>query len=283
MTLRFTFSLLLLLGAAALPASVRAADLPSADKPGWTLTFEDTFPGPALDASKWNPSYRHHDIINNELQAYVPTAFTFGADGFGITAKKEQAPYGHGKTMDYTSGAMTTLDKFSQKYGWFEIRCRMLKGKGFWPAFWLLPVRNVWPPEIDVFENLGHENHSIHCTVHWKNVEGKHAAQGFEYKSPTVDYTEDFHTYAVDWEPSSVAWYIDGQKVTECTKGSPGEPMYLLVNLAVGGGWPGNPNAETVFPSTFAVSYVRAYAKEGSAPPAAPETPAPAPAAPSAN
>ena len=265
----------LLLGTASL-LPVHADDLPSADKPGWTLTFEDTFPGPALDAAKWNAGYPHHDVINHELQAYVPTAFAFDGNGLGIVAKKEQATYGHGQTMEYTSGAITTFKKFSQQYGWFEARCRMLKGKGYWPAFWLLPLQG-WPPEIDIFESLGHEPHSVHCTNHWKNEAGHPAGQGFEYKSP-ADLTEDFHVYAIDWEPGSIVWYVDGKKVAECTKGVAAEPMYILFNLAIGGDWPGGPNADTVFPATFAVSYVRVYSKDGGYAATADPAAAPAPA-----
>jgi beta-glucanase (GH16 family) len=223
---------------------------------GWTLTFQDEFDGTVLDQSKWNLGYNHWGIINHELQAYVPDAFTVQGGLLSINAEHRQAEYG-GKTMEYTSGAITTLGKFQQEYGYFEARCKVPSGKGFWPAFWLLPADLSWPPEIDIFEYIGDQKNTLYFHNHYKDGEGKHQAEGFQIEGP--DYSVDFHTIAVDWEPEFIAWYVDGKEVARSAKGIPKGPFYILLNLAVGGDWPGPPSASTVFPSQFQIDYVRVY------------------------
>ncbi len=223
---------------------------------GWSLTFQDEFDGAALDQSKWDIGYNHWGIINHELQAYVPDAFTFNDGILNINAARRQARY-FGRTMDYTSGAITTLGKFQQEYGWFEIRCKVPSGNGFWPAFWLLPVDLSWPPEIDIFEYIGDQKDLLYFHNHWKNGTGQHRAEGFQIKGP--DYSLDYHTVAVDWEPDFIAWYVDGKEAARSTIGIPKKPFYILLNLAVGGDWPGPPAPSTIFPNQFQIDYVRVY------------------------
>ena len=223
---------------------------------GWKLAFQDEFNGEALDQSKWVIGYNHWGIINHELQAYVPDAFTLKNGILNINAEHRKAEYG-GKMMEYTSGAITTLGKFQQEYGYFQIRCRVPAGKGFWPAFWLLPTDLSWPPEIDIFEYLGDHDDTLYFHNHYKDAAGAHQAEGFEIKGP--DYSRDFHAIAVDWEPGSIVWYVDGKEVARSTKGIPKGPFYILLNLAVGGDWPGPPDVSTLFPSQFQIDYVRVY------------------------
>ncbi len=245
---------MLLLGGLALPLQARTIE--EMKQAGWNLTFHDEFDGTALDSAKWVPHYYFDDIINHELQAYVPSAFTLSDGMLHITAKHESAVQ-HGQTQAYTSGAMETIGKFSQKYGYFEIRCQLPKGKGFWPAFWLLPDSREWPPEIDIFENLGHENHKLHFTNHWKGPDGKNQGYGQETDGP--DYTAGYHAIAVDWEPGRITWYVDDVEQCHVTEHVPQEPMYIVVNLAVGGDWPQSPDQSTPFPSSFDIDYVRVY------------------------
>ena len=223
---------------------------------GWKLTFDDEFDGTKLDLSKWVPHYNYDAIINQEMQAYVPGAFTVSDGILHITAKHESAVQ-HGQTQQYTSGAMTTSGKFSQMYGYFEIRCKLPKGKGFWPAFWLLSDSGKWPPEIDIFENIGLEDHTLHFTNHWPDEQGHNAAKSQQKDGP--DYTADFHTIALDWEPDKVIWYVDEKEQCRVVQHIPQEKMYILVNLAVGGDWPKAPNEDTPFPSSYDVDYVRVY------------------------
>jgi len=238
----------------ALPAQAKTID--EMKQAGWQLTFDDEFDAPQLDTTKWVPHYNYDAVINHELQAYIPDAFSFSDGILHINAKHEQGKQGW-KTQEYTSGAMTTFGKFSQQYGYFEVRCKLPKGKGFWPAFWLLPDSNKWPPEIDIFENLGHENHHLHFTNHWKDDQGHPRGKGQEKDGP--DYTADFHTIACDWEPDAIVWYVDDVEQCRVTDNIEKEKMYVLLNLAVGGDWPKSPDANTMFPQSFDIDYVRVY------------------------
>jgi beta-glucanase (GH16 family) len=232
-------------------------------KDGWTLTFADEFDGQKLDSSKWTTHYFFPQIINQELQAYIPDAFVLKDGVLHIVAKNEPGVQDD-KTQAYTSGVMTTDGKFSQRYGYFEIRCKLARGQGFWPAFWLLADGDKWPPEIDIFENLGHESHMLHFTNHWKDEQGKVQSNSQQTSGP--DYTTAFHTVAIDWEPDHIIWYVDGQEQCRVTDHIPMEKMYVLVNMAVGGTWPKSPDASTPFPSSFDVDYVRVYQKAKPAP-----------------
>lgn len=238
--------------------SARPARADSTDKPGWKLTFHDEFDGAQLDPAKWDDHYwsgRTHS--NNELEYYAP-------DGYEVTGgllrlqgeRREMA--GH----EYTSGMISSFGHFAQQYGYFEIRAKFPKGKGFWPAFWLLPANKQWPPEIDVLEILGHQTDKVYMTNHWRDAAGVHRSHGESFIGP--DFGAGFHTFAIDWEPGEITWYVDGIQHARSTAGVPSEPMYLIANLAIGGDWPGNPDATTPFPGFMDIDYVRVYQKAGS-------------------
>jgi beta-glucanase (GH16 family) len=229
-------------------------------KPGWKLTFQDEFDGARLDLSKWNPQDPWGKVRNRELQAYVKDAFEVRDGILRVKAEKRAAEY-DGAARQYASGMMTTYGKFSQKFGWFEIRCRVPKGNGLWPAFWMLPDSLGWPPEIDVLENLGQDTQTAYFTNHFIGPDGRHASKG-SGKVATPDLSADFHTYAVEWTPAAIVWYFDGVEKFRSEQGVPQQPMYLLVNLAIGGEWPVAPDDTTPWPSSFDVDYVRAYARE---------------------
>jgi beta-glucanase (GH16 family) len=229
------------------------------ERPGWKLTFHDEFDGRALDLDKWNPNDPWGRERNLELQAYVKDAFVVTNGLLRIQAEKREAFYAR-KQRAYTSGMMTTYGKFSQQYGRFEIRCRVPKGKGMWPAFWLLPDPLGWPPEIDVLEVLGHEPNKIYLTHHFQGADRKRASSGGNWKGP--DFSADFHEFAVEWSAERIVWFVDGQERFRSTKTIPSTKMYVLVNLAVGGDWPGSPDEKTQFPSAFEVDYVRVYQRE---------------------
>ncbi len=220
--------------------------------PGWRLTWNDEFDGDSVDELKWLVEDAAL-IKNNELQYYTPED-VYVHDGV-LTLRSQKRSMGG---RPYTSGLVETKGKFSQKYGRFEIRAKLPKGKGIWPAHWLLPAVNKWPPEIDIMEMLGHEPNRVYGTVHWGTYpNNKHS--GSSYIGP--DFSEDFHIFAIEWEPDEIRWYVDGEEFYNFTTESyiPQETMRIILNTAVGGDWPGNPDATTVFPQYHDIDYVRVY------------------------
>jgi hypothetical protein len=156
----------------------------------------------------------------------------------------------------YTSGLITSKHSFAQLYGVFEMRARLPKGQGFWPCFWLLSHEG-WPPEIDILEVLGHKPDELHTAWHSKAT-GQHTAKGMATHVP--DTSADFHTYTVEWQRDEIRWYFDNVEVWRApTPADMHKAMYILANLTVGGGWPGNPDAKTPFPSVMAIDWIRAY------------------------
>jgi beta-glucanase (GH16 family) len=231
--------------------------LPPDQQKGWVLTFHDEFDGDKLDTTKWNDQYWHgRTHSNNEQQYYAPDGYEVSKGRLRFKGEKRSMG---GKT--YTSGMITSLDHFSQKYGLFEIRAKFPKGKGYWPAFWLLPITREWPPEIDVLEILGHEPEKVYFTTHWRDAAGKHQGKGFNYTGS--DFSADYHTFSVEWKPGEVIWYVDDVERARSTAGVPDEPMYVIANLAVGGDWPGNPDATTRFPGYMDIDFIRVYQRSG--------------------
>jgi len=245
---------LLVLVSCSLTCICRGAE--NSDRPGWKLTFQDVFDGHSLDTQKWNPNDPWGQERNNELQAYVTNAFDVHDGVLRLKAEKRPAFYS-GKQRTYTSGMMTTYGKFSQQYGRFEIRCRVPKGRGLWPAFWLLPEPLGWPPEIDVLEILGHEPNKVYMTHHFRDEQKKRGSHGGSWSGP--DFSAGFHEFAVEWSPQVIVWFVDGVERFRSEKSIPHGKMYMLVNLAVGGEWPGAPDEKTQLPSVFEVDYVRVY------------------------
>ena len=229
------------------------------EKPGWTLTFDDEFDGQKLDDKKWADHYYHGRTHGNgEQEYYAPDGYELSGGLLRLIARPVPQT-GRDKTQGkpYTSGMIEGSGKFAQRYGWFEIRCRVPRGKGYWPAFWLLPATRRWPPEIDVFEILGHEPSTVYFTTHWRDGQRRRQHDGHRWEGP--DFSADFHTFAIDWEPGLIVWYVDGVERARTGKGVPDEPMYMTANLAVGGDWPGNPDAATHFPGYMDIDYIRVY------------------------
>jgi beta-glucanase (GH16 family) len=151
----------------------------------------------------------------------------------------------------YVSGVISSQPSFAQTYGYFEMRAKIPGGAGLWPAFWLLPSDQSWPPEIDVMESVGDAS-KIYSTVH-------------STLRPAVEVAATvtpgaYHTYAVSWDAKNIIWYVDGLKIGEqTTPADLNKPMYMIANLAVGGNWPGPPDATTKFPAVMTIEYIRAY------------------------
>ena len=221
---------------------------------GWELKFRDEFNGTALDERKWTTAFpwgRDRSSVG-ELQYYAPDAFSLGNGVLRILATPSP-----GGTHSYDSGLISSHASFAQQYGRYEIRSRLPRGTGLWPAFWLLPPDTSWPPEIDVFEALGQEPDSVNMTVHWSKA-GEHRQNGARYTGP--NFSRGFHTFAVEWGPDTLVWFVDGVERHRVRGHSPQGPMYVLANLAVGGSWPGAPDASTSFPASFDIDYIRVYA-----------------------
>jgi len=242
---------------AAAPSSPPARSAARLNLRQWRLTFSDDFNGGTLDRKKWEDAYpggvRTHG--NNEQQYYATDGYEVKGGVLRLRAQRRSRG-----GMPYTSGMVSSFGSFSQTYGLFEIRARFPQGKGMWPAFWLLPATGKWPPEIDVLEILGHEPNQVYMTTHWRDAAGKHQSKGFSHTGP--DFSDRFHTFAVEWKPGECIWYVDGVERARSTEGIPAEPMYVIANLAVGGDWPGNPDAKTLFPGVMEVDHVRVYKRK---------------------
>ena len=219
----------------------------------WSITFRDEFNEAKLDTTKWNtlPRWGRIDTKGRELQYYADDAFEIVGGILRIKAEKCEI-----ESKNYSSGLIESSYKFSQAYGKFEVRARPPKGQGLWSGFWLVPEK-TWPPEIDVFEYIGQHYKTLYTSQHWINRDGinKHITNPYS----SIDLSQTFHTYAVIWEPSQIIWYLDGVERFRSTENIPSEPMYLTANLAVGGSWPGRPNASTPFPSYLDIDYIRVY------------------------
>ena len=216
-----------------------------------SLIFDDEFSGASLP-STWENCYWYS--LNgcgngNEMEWYTPNNISVSGGALHLTAEK-QTVNGH----DYTSGMVTSYDHFSFTYGYVEWQAQIPAGQGFWPALWLLPENGSWPPEIDALEVVGAQPDVATGTYH----EPDGTSQGHDVVIPGLS-SGGWHTFGVDWEPGSITWYIDGKARYSSTTDVTSLPMYLVMNLAVGGTWPGPPNASTPFPSSFNIDYVRVW------------------------
>ena len=248
----------------------------------WDMSFEEPFDKLSLwsdgnPAGLWRTQYiwSRETIINNEQQFYIDpeqhgvSPFSINDGILSITATPTpRALRGVVEGQPYVSGVLTTEKSFSQQYGRFEVRAQLPEGQGLWSAFWLLPSFKQWPegvavlPEIDVMENLGHQPNTYHTTLH-TNQTGELTSFPFDH-TMKADLTRDFHVYSAVWTPESVSWYLDGEwKASHQTPADYTRPVHFLLNLAVGGTWPGSPDATTEFPARFNIDYVRAWADNG--------------------
>lgn len=236
----------------------------------WQLVWSDEFDGGSVDESKWNfmTGTGNGGWGNNELENYRKENATV-ADGFLIiTAKKES--YGGSQ---YTSARMTTKNKGDFLYGRFEMRAKMPLGKGLWPAFWLYPSDSKYggwaaSGEIDMMEYLGHEHQTVHGTLHYGGSWPNNTSKGSSFTLSSGSFAQDFHIFAFEWENGKVRWYVDGKLFRQTSEwwSSGGDypapfdqRFYIILNLAVGGNWPGSPNSATMFPQQLTVDYIRVY------------------------
>ncbi|MDG5786355.1 glycoside hydrolase family 16 protein [Evansella sp. AB-P1] len=224
-------------------------------KEGWELIWQDEFEFKELNKDKWNVENWAAEK-NNELQFYTPNNVVVEDGILNLLSKRESY-----NGREYTSGAIHSKDKFSFRYGKVEMRAKLPSGQGIFPAFWMMPnVDETWLPEIDIMEMLGHKPDEIWMVLHWLNDQGELTTISKMHKGN--DYSKDFHTYSVEWSPTKISWFIDDVEKFSTDAFIPHVDMYLYLNTAVGGNWPGSPDETTIFPQIYEVDYVRVYQEE---------------------
>jgi beta-glucanase (GH16 family) len=246
--------------------------------PHWRLIWSDEFNGPngsAPDPAKWSFETGGKGFGNNELETYTNrTVNAQQRDGnLVITARKEDLTGPDGILRHYTSARLITQGHFTQAYGRFEARMQLPTGQGIWPAFWMLGdnIASVgWPTagEIDIMETIGSPT-TMYSTLHGPGYSGAHAISAKFELPPHEAVDTAFHLYAVEWSPQDIKFFFDQHLIAERTPVDlpPGatwvydHPFFLLLNLAVGGNWPGSPDATTTFPQQLRVDYLRVYAQ----------------------
>jgi len=244
---------------------------------GWKLVWSDEFNalnGSSVDHSKWVIETGGEGWGNDELEYYTDRpANIFLRDGnLVIRALAEKYPASGPKSRNYTSGRMKTQGKFNRTYGRFEARIKVPFGQGMWPAFWMLgdDIDQVgWPAcgEIDIMENIGKEPSIVHGSIHGPGYTGAVGIEAPFALPGGRDFADDFHVFAVEWDPDSVAFYVDENMYVKRTradlkpdwKWAFDKPFFLILNLAIGGDWPGSPDSSTHFPAEMLVDYVRVY------------------------
>lgn len=238
---------------------------------GWKLVWADEFTGSAVNTTHWTYDLGAGGWGNNELQTYTSANATVQDGELRITAQRNT-------DGSYNSARLKTQDRLAWTYGKFAARMRLPRGQGIWPAFWMLGTNIAtvgWPKcgEIDVMEMIGggeDRDDSVYGTIHWDA--GGHAATGssrIELVDPEI-FHDDYHVFEVEWTPAAIIWRIDGVETARTSVDRTAQPdreefhqpFFLVLNLAVGGNWPGAPDANTVFPQVLAVDWVRVYASE---------------------
>ncbi|MET8202821.1 family 16 glycosylhydrolase [Micromonospora taraxaci] len=272
---RLRFRPLVLAAAALVTTTVALVVPPQPDRAEAAIgpiSWQDEFNSPAgtpVDQSKWRFDIGGGGWGNNERQYYTSSTSNAVHDGQGnlvITARRDnpanyQCHYGR---CEYTSARLLSAATFTQTYGRFEARIKIPRGQGIWPAFWMLGTGGGWPDagEIDIMENIGREPNTVYGTVHGPGYSGGGGITGSRtVGSPLAD---GFHTYRVDWEPNVITWYLDGVQYHRVDPARLGgnrwvfdHPFFMILNVAVGGNWPGYPDGSTQFPQQMLVDYVR--------------------------
>ncbi len=243
----------------------------------WTLVWQDEFEGNIIDPFKWGYEVNSYGGGNNELQYYTNRGYnSYVSDGYlNIIARKEVYTGSDNETRSYTSARLRTLNKGDWLYGKFSVRAKLPYGQGLWPAIWMLPSDydyGVWAAsgEIDIMELIGHETDKVYGTLHYGGEYPNNTHTGDFFTLDSSTFAADFHVFTVEWEEGEIRWYVDDihyQTQTDWYSVGNDYPapfdkrFHLILNVAVGGNWPGNPDASTIFPQTMVVDWVRVYQK----------------------
>jgi len=261
--------------------SVAAAQGPYDPGAGWTLVWSDEFDGTAVDSANWNFDIGAGGWGNGEWEYYRAENATVDGGFLTITAKAEAFA-----DAGYTSARMQTSQKQAFTYGKVSMRAKLPFGQGIWPAFWMLGADSSsfnlyggtvpWPAcgEADIMEMIGgladgSGDYTTHGTLHYLNAAGRDPGPSFAYRNP-AKLSDDFHIYELVWTPHSFTWLLDGlaygTKIVDPDMGAFSKPMFILLNLAIGGPWGGWPDSTTVFPQTYVVDWVRVYENASTVP-----------------
>jgi beta-glucanase (GH16 family) len=241
------------------------------------LVWSDEFNGPdgsLPDPAKWNVVNSGSGFGNNELEYYTnrPVNIHQEKGNLVITVRKETYAGTDGLSRAYTSARIETRGLFHQKYGRIEARIKLPAGQGIWPAFWMLGNNFAlvkWPTcgEIDIMEHVGYEPSVVHGSLHGEGYSGEHPLTGMFTLPNQARFSEDFHLFAVEWEPREIRFYVDDilyetqtvDSIPSNRRWAFDHPFFLLLNVAVGGDWAGPPDTTTSFPVSMVVDYVRVY------------------------
>lgn len=246
---------------------------------GYDLKWEDQFEGETLNRDDWNVELHDPGWVNNELQSYVDSPKNIYIEDGSLVLKPVETVNEDG-SVSYTSGRVNTQNKHDFKYGLFEARVKVPEGQGFLPAFWMMPtdenLYGQWPRcgEIDIMEVLGNDTDTSYGTIHYGNP---HSESQGSYTLEEGTFSDEYHVFDVEWEPGKISWYVDGKLIHtednwysategqgEITYPAPfDQPFYIILNLAVGGNWPGNPDETTdIANSAYYIDYVKVYQKD---------------------
>ena len=246
---------------------------------GYNLKWEDQFEGDSLNRDDWNVELHDPGWVNNELQSYVDSPENIYIEDGSLVLKPVETVNEDG-SVSYTSGRVNTQNKHDFKYGLFEARVKVPEGQGFLPAFWMMPTNEnlygQWPRcgEIDIMEVLGNDTDTSYGTIHYGNP---HSESQGSYTLEEGTFSDEYHVFDVEWEPGKISWYVDGKLIHtednwysategqgEVTYPAPfDQPFYIILNLAVGGNWPGNPDETTDIESAaYYIDYVKVYQKD---------------------
>jgi beta-glucanase (GH16 family) len=246
----------------------------AAEPKKWNLVWQDEFDGSAIDPAKWEFEVNAWGGGNNELQYYTARPENARVENgvLLITARRETFTGPEG-TREFTSARLRTRNRGDWTYGRFEIRAKLPIGQGIWPAIWMLPTDNVYGTwaasgEIDIMEYLGQKPNEVFGTLHYGAKWPKNTHTGQTTKLEKGTFHDDFHVFAMEWEPGEIRWYVDDRHYQTQTKWHTeghtfpapfDQRFHLLLNLAVGGNLPGAPDKTTPFPQVLAVDYVRVF------------------------
>ena len=243
---------------------------------GWNIVWQDEFDKDSLDLTKWSREIGGHGWGNNELQFYTDSDSNSYVENGNLILKAQVVPQGIGSSRGlryYSSARLRTYGKGDWKYGRIEVKAKVASGQGIWPAIWMLPTDWLfggWPSsgEIDIMEHVGYDLGVVHGSVHTEAYNHKiNTQRSSARKIANVD--TEFHVYSIIWDKDKISFFIDDVQYFLFENDQQGnyktwpfdQRFHLLINIAVGGDWPGNPDNSTNFPRKMLVDYVRVYEK----------------------
>ena len=246
------------------------------DKEGWTLVWNDEFDGPALNLEKWSYEIGGHGWGNNELQYYSDDDSTAFIQDGKLVIRADLVPQGTGSADNlryFSSARLRTSGKGDWRYGRIEVKAKLALGQGIWPAIWMLPtdwMYGGWPEsgEIDIMEHVGYDPGRVHGSIHTGSYNHKINTQ--RGGSKLLDkISSKFYVYAIEWYEDRIDFLIDDSKYFSFQNDGKNDfntwpfnqRFHLLINIAVGGDWPGSPDETTQFPTEMELEYVRVYEK----------------------